>query len=151
MSIARKNIEHYGPSPYRLVGTEYRGRTRLGTMTGSECDLCFTAIHNIYHVECGNGVTIKCGCDCAKSITCPEFQRQVTLEKRKHDKALRAARKAVKEEAGRVVAKAQLEAYESRLRNGMGYFYHSCLKQLRAGKPLSPKQVEALGIEPLKV
>jgi hypothetical protein len=69
----------FGPAPYRLVGFEttddreaeqnYRRNSGLSYTTnlcGGSCDLCGTAIWNVYTFEASNGRRFKVGCDCAE-------------------------------------------------------------------------------------
>lgn len=83
MNSAEKKaaLESFGPAPYRLVGvstTEDReeanraqkeaGQVFTANLCGGTCDLCGTAIWNVFTIRCGNGVKVKIGCDCADEV-----------------------------------------------------------------------------------
>ena len=69
----------FGPAPYRFVGfesaddreAEQNARMGMGlsyttNYCGGACDLCGTAIWNVYFFEAANGRRFKVGCECAE-------------------------------------------------------------------------------------
>lgn len=101
----------FGPGPYKLLGvdtTEDRkarnserkgmGQTYTTNMCGGTCDLCSTAIWDVYRFRCADGTTFKVGSTCMlKNI--PEgtkthrvFKKKVAEVNRKKKAARDAAR-----------------------------------------------------------
>lgn len=89
----------FGPAPYRFVSLEtaddreaeqsYRrgaGLTYTTNLCGGACDLCGTAIFNVYTFEAANGRRFKVGCDCAEKAGEGEACK---AGKRTHDREAR--------------------------------------------------------------
>jgi hypothetical protein len=85
----------FGPGPYRLVGYEteddraliqkYRenaGLTFTTNLCGGSCELCGTAIWNVYIFEAANGRRFRVGCDCAeKAGENPKAERRALVRR----------------------------------------------------------------------
>lgn len=84
MTNASHPFAAFGPAPYKLVGfsdTQSRemknakraaaGDTFTTNQCGGSCDLCGTAIWNVFTFRAANGATFKTGEVCAKKANAP--------------------------------------------------------------------------------
>ena len=121
-----------GPAPYRFVGLETsddrtaanvaRESAGLAFTTndcGGACDLCGTAIWNVFSFEAANGRRFKLGCDCADLAGLTgQALADFKESRREHARALRAERTRIareEREAGRKEAAAHAEREAKRI------------------------------------
>lgn len=103
-----------GLGPYKFVGeftikvgsmgvtTTARPHGKLIRGAGT-CAHCGMAIMNVFQVQIGNGDVYGVGCDCIRKVGLPAAEMsKIDRAERQHQRELRQARKANKEEAANV-------------------------------------------------
>ena len=162
MSRKQQSFAFFGPAPYKLVSLTTRdnrladensreaaGEAFTTNLCGGTCDICGTAIHNVYRIQCGNGVEFKCGSECATGVAeAAELDTAVKAAKKVHEKAQRKARADKKKANDALLAKCQLS--NPMIGDRLGELAktvniaNSFLLRLINGKPLTKKQLDVL-------